>query len=129
MKTMKNTLFLVLLTIFLVACGNENATTETSTDTTNTEASTTGDETPTTTEPIIEDASGKITDAVVSQACNCVEQAKAGGSMDVEKMRECMGGKNKIEFVADLLGSDASEKDRADAERVLTEKMKAKCPN
>jgi len=128
MKMMKNTLFLVLFTLFLVACGNENASTETSTETTNTEASATGEETPTSTEPTTEDTSGKITDAVVAEACNCVEQAKAEGSMDITKMQECMGGRTSVEFVKDVLGPDASDKEYADAEKALKEKMKAKCP-
>jgi hypothetical protein len=39
-----------------------------------------------------------------------------------------MGGKNKIQFVQELLGTEATEKERSDAEKVLTEKMNSKCP-
>lgn len=131
MKTLKNALFLVLVTTFLMSCGGE--TTENTTDST-AEPTTTENTEGTTTEtsaPVdnIEDASGKITDAVVQQACDCQEGARqADGTIDFPKVGECMGGKTKIQFVADLLGADASEKDRADAERVLTEKMNVKCP-
>ena len=70
-----------------------------------------------------------ITDAVVQQVCDCQNNAKQDdGSIDFAQMGECMGGKNKIEFVKDLLGPDASDKARSDAEKLLTERMEAQCP-
>lgn len=131
MKTLKNTFLLVLVTIFFISCGNEATTNnskngEVSTETTNqTDEPTTNNSAATT----VSDASGKITDAVVQKACDCQENARQeDGTIDFPKVGECMGGKNKIQYVADLLGSDATEKERADAENVLTEKMDAKCP-
>lgn len=131
MKTLKSILLLVLVTTFLISCGgasdtNENTTdtAEPTTETTSGEASTTNAAAATTS-----DGASKITDAVVQQACDCQENARREDkTIDFSKVGECMGGKNKIQFVADLLGADASEKERSDAEGALAEKMKAKCP-
>lgn len=130
MKTLKSTLLLVLATIFFMSCGNEASTNETNNGEASTETTTQTDEPSTNTATAtINDASGKITDAVVQKACDCQENARQeDGTIDFPKVGECMGGKNKIQYVADLLGPDATEKERADAEKALTEKMDAKCP-
>jgi len=132
MKILQITFFLFSLLI-IVSCGNstDNTTTENTEENTeetaNTE-NTTDDNTTSTVENVSEGAS-KITDAVVDEACNCLNSSKGDdGSPDFAKMKECMGGRNKIEFVADLLGPDASEKERSDAENALDEKMAKKCP-
>ncbi|MCH2023402.1 MAG: hypothetical protein MK207_13080 [Saprospiraceae bacterium] len=114
------------MSLFLFSCGDNSTTTneENSNDSITEVASSEN------TTEIFEDASGKITADIVQKACACQESAKRDdGSMDIDLVRSCMGGKNKIEFVKDLLGPDASDKERADAEKSLTEKMKAKCPN
>ena len=129
-KTLKNALFLVLVTIFLMSCGGGAGTDTTdSTDSTATE-STTGTTENTPTAPVeIEDPSGKITDAAVAQACDCLQGAKKeDGSVDVPKMRECMGGKTSVEVVDELLGPEASDKERSDAYKVFKAKVEAKCP-
>jgi len=128
-KTLKNTLFLVLVTAFLMSCGGDKETTTTDTTNSTPTETTTTDETPPNSTEVIEDASGKITDAIVQQVCDCQEGARQeDGSIDYPKVGECMGGKNKIKFIADLLGPDATDKQRADAENSLTKKMAAKCP-
>jgi hypothetical protein len=133
MKTLKSILLLVLVTTFLISCGDTSETNDTTTNTAEptTETTTTTGETPATTTTSISSSEGarQITDAVVQQACDCQEGARREDkTIDFSKVGECMGGKNKIEFVADLLGADASDKDRSDAEVALVEKMKAKCP-
>ncbi|BDS15301.1 hypothetical protein [Aureispira anguillae] len=129
MKTLKSTLLLVLVTTFFISCGNEATTDQSNaTDDATTETTTTTDE-KTAAPAAVADASGKITDAVVQKACDCQENARQeDGTIAFAQVGECMGGKNKIQFVADLLGADATEKERADAEKALTEKMNAKCP-
>lgn len=117
----------------MMSCGGGSGTDTTiPTDSTATESSITPDQNSSTTNSSAkeeEDSSGKITDDVVKQACNCQESArKADKSIDFQKMGACMGNKNKIQFVAELLGAGATDKQRADAERVLTKKMDSKCP-
>lgn len=131
METLKSILLLVLVTTFLISCGDASETTDTATDTAEPTTETTTGETPATTTTSTSNSEGasQITDAVVQQACDCQEGARREDkTIDFSKVGECMGGKNKIEFVADLLGADASDKDRSDAEVALVEKMKAKCP-
>ena len=133
MKTLKNAFFFTFVAIFLISCGGGNGTDTTNlADSTATEASTNSGQNTSTTgsnAPEEEDASGKITDDVVKQACNCQGSArKADKTIDYPKMGACMGNKNKIQFVAELLGATATDKQRADAERVLTKKMDSKCP-
>jgi hypothetical protein len=131
MKTLKSILLLVLVTTFLISCGGASETNDTTIDGTEPTTETTTGETPTT-DPAsanTSDGASKITDAVVQQACDCQENARREDkTIDFAKVGECMGGKNKIQFVADLLGADASEKERSDAEGTLTKQMKAKCP-
>lgn len=131
MKTLKSILLLVLVTTFLISCGSASETNDTATDGTEPTTETTTGETPTT-DPAstnTSDGASKITDAVVQQACDCQENARREDkTIDFSKVGECMGGKNKIQFVADLLGPDASEKERSDAEGALAKKMTAKCP-
>lgn len=135
MKTLKNAFFFTFLAISLINCGGGSGTdVTTNPDSTNTEltsatSNTSSETNSTSTTSEEEDASGKITDDIVKQACNCQESARRkDGTIDFPKMGECMGNKNKIQFVADLLGPSASEKQRADAERILTKKMDSKCP-
>jgi hypothetical protein len=131
MKTLKSILLLVLVTTFLISCGDTSDTNENTTNTTEPTTETTSGEIPTanTTSTTTSEGASKITDAVVQQACDCQENARREDkTIDFSKVGECMGGKNKIQFVADLLGADASEKERSDAEGALSEKMKAKCP-
>jgi hypothetical protein len=131
MKTLKSILLLVLVTTFLISCGGASDTDGNTTDTKEPTTETTSDELPTTTpaSATTSDGASKITDAVVKQACDCQEGARREDkTIDFSKVGECMGGKNKIQFVADLLGADASEKERSDAEGALSEKMKTQCP-
>ena len=132
MKTLKSILLLVLVTTFLISCGGASDTNETTDPTTETTSGETGaGETPAenAASATTSDGASKITDAVVKQACDCQEGARGEDNIiDFSKVGECMGGKNKIQFVADLLGANASEKERSDAEGALAEKMKAKCP-
>lgn len=113
-----------------MSCGNETTTNKTEEGTDTPAATTTGSETTTpATTTTTSDATGKITDAVVQKACDCQEGArKEDGTIDFPKVGECMGGKNKIQYVADLLGSGATKKEQSDAEKALTEKMNVKCP-
>lgn len=132
MKTLKSILLLVLVATFLISCG-DSAETKDTTNTTEptTETTSTGETPAATSSTTTNESSGasKITDAVVQQACDCQENARREDrTIDFAKVGECMGGKNKIQFVADLLGPDASEKERADAESALAKKMEAKCP-
>lgn len=136
MKTLRSILLLVFVTTFFISCGgasdaNNEATetTEPTTETTTGENPTTTNTTSTTSSTSVSSGASKITDAVVQQACDCQENARREDrTIDFAKVGECMGGKNKIQFVADLLGPDATEKERADAESALAEKMEAKCP-
>jgi len=132
MKTLKSILLLVLVTTFLISCGDASDATENTTDTTDPTTETTSDEAPaanTATTATTSEGASKITEAVVKEACDCQENARREDkTIDFSKVGECMGGKNKIQFVADLLGADASEKERSDAEGALAEKMEAKCP-
>lgn len=132
MKTLKSILLLVLVTTFLISCGDASDANENTTNTIEPTTETTSGETPaenTTTTTSTSAGASKITDAVVQQACDCQENARREDkTIDFSKVGECMGGKNKIQFVADLLGADASEKESSDAEGALSEKMKAKCP-
>lgn len=132
MKTLQSILLLVLVTTFLISCGGASDNGETTTDTTEPTTETTSGETPattTTTTATTSDGASKITDAVVQQVCDCQENARREDkTIDFPKVKECMGGKDKIQFVKELLGADASEKERADAEVALVEKMTAKCP-
>jgi hypothetical protein len=129
-KTLKNSLLLVLVTVFLISCGGDKGTVTTTDPTSSTPTETTAtDETTSNSTEAIQDASGKITAVIVKQVCDCQEGARQeDGSIDYPKVGECMGGKNKIKFIADLLGPDATDKQRADAENTLTKKMAAKCP-
>ncbi|WMX15806.1 hypothetical protein [Aureispira sp. CCB-E] len=136
MKTLRSILLLVFVTTFFISCGgasdaNNEATetTEPTTEATTGENPTTTNTTSTTSSTSVSSGASKITDAVVQQACDCQENARREDrTIDFAKVGECMGGKNKIQFVADLLGPDATEKERADAESALAEKMEAKCP-
>ena len=121
-----NTFFLtIIISVFLISCGDDSSTSNdklTNDSTTEVANSTNSTE-------VIEDASGKITADIVQKACACQESSKReDGSMDIYLVRTCMGGKNKIEYVKELLGPSATDKECADAEKSLTEKMKAKCP-
>lgn len=131
MKTLKSILLLVLVTTFLISCGDASETNDTTTDTVEPTTETTSGETPatTTTSTSSSEGASQITDAVVQQACDCQEGARREDkTIDFPKVKECMGGKNKIEFVEALLGAEASDKDRSDGEVALVEKMEAKCP-
>lgn len=127
MKAFPVIIFVLAVLFFVSACSDaSNVSTTTDNDTTEESATTPQN---TTTVQAIEDASGKITDEVVQKACACQEGARQeDGTVDFPQMGECMGGKNKIQFVQDLLGADATEKERSDAEKVLTEKMNLQCP-
>lgn len=116
-----------------MSCGaNEGTDVEATTDSTSTEVLRTDADITTTNSNSTtsnEEAPSKITDAVVKQACDCQEGARnKDKTIDYSKVGACMGGKNKIQFVEDLLGKSATEKERADAERALTDKMDIKCP-
>lgn len=116
----------ILLSLQLYSCS------DTKTDTNQPDNSSTETTTETVVDKVIDkvaDASGKITASVVDKACDCQSKGKLeDGSMDIPAIIDCMGGKNKIEFVQDLLGSEATEKERSDAEKALTEMMNIKCP-
>ncbi|WP_052594451.1 hypothetical protein [Aureispira sp. CCB-QB1] len=137
MKTLRSILLLVFVTTFFISCGGASDANNEATETTEPTTETTTGENPTTTtnttsttsSTSVSSGASKITDAVVQQACDCQENARREDrTIDFAKVGECMGGKNKIQFVADLLGPDATEKERADAESALAEKMEAKCP-
>lgn len=134
MKILQCILFAASVLIFASCAGettnNGQDSTGTEATTTNGSESTTGSETSTTNNMEEGGAAAKITDAVIEQVCNCKEGARQeDGSVDYAKMGECMGGKTGPEFVADLLGASATDKDRSDGEKALREKMNEKCPN
>ena len=129
---MKSTLLLLFLMIALMSCGggNEGSTTGETTDNgettvvSNTTEENGGEATTTTTTT---PSNSKITVDVVEKVCGCVSSSKDdSGSMDVTKMRECMGG-SSVEFIANLLGAEASDKEKSDALEELQEKT-ANCP-
>lgn len=118
----------------LQSCGESKTTETTNTEettvtntTTNTEegasvANTTTESTTT------ETGTSVITDAVMDKVCSCVNSAKGdSGEADIAKIKACMGG-NSADYVAQLLGDGASEKQKADAQNELQERMKEKCP-
>ena len=73
--------------------------------------------------------SSPITDAIVQRVCDCQNKAKqADGTYDNAQIATCMGAESSIAFVKDLLGSGASEKERADAENELRERTMKQCP-
>ncbi len=133
---MKTTLLFVLMLFVFASCSNKEAGGDTTaqTDSTN---NTVVNETSTAQPALIDPAASgstentlvasKITDEVVNQMCECVSNSKtASGGLDVDKMRACMGG-NMITFVANLLGDEATDKDRSDAEQELTKRMNSQC--
>lgn len=128
MKAFPVLIFVLTALFFVSACSDASNVSTNPADDDTTEVSATTPQN-TTTVQAIEDASGKISDEVVQKACACQEGARQeDGTVDFPKMGECMGGKNKIQFVQDLLGAEATEKERSDAEKVLTEKMNLQCP-
>jgi hypothetical protein len=127
MKSSPAFFFAILMALFFYSC-SDSKTDLNQKDTTSSQPTTTNTTENDAVDGII-DASGKITAAVVDKACNC--QAKGiqeDGNLDISAIIDCMGGKNKIQFVQELLGTEATEKERSDAEKVLTEKMNSKCP-
>ncbi len=133
--TRLNTFFLALVcTLFLVACGSDNNATN-NTESTDTSAEVTSDANATTEENNSSTATDTpkgaavITDAVMESVCNCVNQSKdESGTADIAKIQECMGGKGSEQYVADLLGPGATDKEISDAQNALQDKMGEKCP-
>ncbi|MDC0230812.1 hypothetical protein OAK19_02510 [Aureispira] len=122
-----NTFFItIVLSVYFISCGNNTSASKSEhsnnpTTAVASSANSTG---------ISEDATKKITAKIVEKACACKESARReDGSMDIDLVRTCMGGKNSSEYVKELLGPSATDKECADAEKSLSEKMKAKCPN
>lgn len=75
-----------------------------------------------------EGGASKITDAIVKQVCDCKKEAKQeDGTVDVERVRACMGAASSTEYVANLLGSSATDKERSDAQNELLERTES-CP-
>ncbi|MFK7797317.1 MAG: hypothetical protein AB8E82_07660 [Aureispira sp.] len=82
----------------------------------------------TTSAPKKESGASKITDAIVKQVCDCKKEAKQeDGTVDVERVRACMGAASSTEYVANLLGSSATDKERSDAQNELLERTE-NCP-
>jgi hypothetical protein len=72
--------------------------------------------------------SEKITNEIVSKACDCQESAKkTDGTMDFSLMSSCMGG-NSSQFVKNLLGPETDDRDLINAVKLLKEKMSVQCP-
>ena len=120
-------IFFVISVIFLIGCGDSSVN---NTDVSNVEESENFSEDATVPDNLnsgIED-SGQITDEIVSKACDCQESArKTDGAIDFSVMASCMCG-NSSQFVNNLLGSQADDKQQINAVKVLKEKMSTKCP-
>ncbi|MGH1335083.1 MAG: hypothetical protein ACRBFS_03070 [Aureispira sp.] len=118
---------LVLVTLCWYSCGTPNTEAQEGETTTTVQKDDNSTETPTTPAPEAGGAS-KITDAIVSQVCDCKKEAKKeDGTTDVERIRSCMGAASSTEYVANLLGASASDKERTDAQNELM-KRTANCP-
>lgn len=80
-----------------------------------------------TTEP--QGGASKITDAIVNKVCDCKRESKnEDGTTDVERIRSCMGASSSGEYVANLLGTSATKKEIADAQKELLART-ANCPD
>ena len=61
--------------------------------------------------------------------CTCLKKAKdKKNALDFEKMKTCMGNKNKAEFIVDLLGVEATDDELMEAERFLDKVIREQCP-
>ena len=121
---------LVLVTWCWYSCGAPESETQegetTSTVQEENRSETTTDEGTTSTTK--EGGASKITDAIVKQVCDCKKEAKQeDGTVDVERVRACMGAASSTEYVANLLGPDATDKERSDAQNELLERTE-NCP-
>ena len=79
---------------------------------------------------IVADDGSVITKEVLEKACGCVKNAKATSvdlSAIIQSVKSCMGG-NSQDFINELMGEDASEKEKNDALIDLKNKMEKKCP-
>lgn len=116
---------LVLLTCCWFSCGTPNQEAQEGETTTTVQEETTANATSTEANPstTTETGNSKITADVVSKVCNCKKEAKGeDGMMDIEKVRACMGAASSNEYVKNLLGPDATEKELTDALNELMEK-------
>lgn len=131
---MKNILLAAIISLFVLqSCGESKPTDatdpENTTVTTNTNTETDAAVSNTTTEnTTTETGESVITSEVMEKVCACVNGAKGdSGEADIAKIKECMGG-SSADYVAQLLGGSASEKQKADAQNELQERMKTQCP-
>lgn len=121
---------LVLVTLCYYSCSTPSGEAqEGETTTVQGEENATGTANESTTTPPADRGVSKITDDIVSQVCDCQREAKSeDGVMDIEKVRSCMGAASSTEYVANLLGPSATEKERTDAQNELL-KRTANCPS
>lgn len=122
---------LVLVACCWYSCGapeNGGQEGETTSTVQENSASETTTEEGTTSTPKEEGGASKITDAIVKQVCDCKKEAKQeDGTVDIERVRTCMGAASSTEYVANLLGPSATDKERSDAQNELLERT-ANCP-
>ncbi len=117
---------LFLLLIYVVSCSDQqNNTDQSSQSETQSEVST-----ETNTEGTSEETSEfdvYFNDQLVEKVCNCkTNSVDESGSMDVQKMRDCMGG-TMIDVVKEKLGDNASEIEIEQARKVFVDKINKKC--
>lgn len=121
---------LVLATLCWYSCGTPNteaqegeATTTVQENNNSTETSNGDNTTPPAS--TTEGGASKITDAIVGKVCDCKKEAKKeDGRIDVERVRSCMGAASSTEYVANLLGASATDKERTDAQNELQKRTK-----
>ncbi len=119
---------LVLVTLCWYSCGTPSTETNEGETPTTTVQEENGTVDATTSTPTSDTNSGasKITDDIVAKVCACKKQATGeDGSMDIEAIRSCMGAPTLPDYVKQLLGSSASEKEISDAENELAARMKS----
>lgn len=116
---------LLFILSFMGACGN----TDTADNSISSEQTVQSENFESESESIAYDGS-IITKEVLDKACGCVKNAKATSvdlSTIIQSVKSCMGG-NSQDFINELMGEDASEKEKNDALIDLKTKMEKKCP-
>lgn len=117
---------LLLLACCWFSCGTPNQEAQEGETTTTVQEETTANATSTeATDTPTEVGNSKITEAIVGKVCDCKKEAKKeDGTPDVEQIRACMGAASSTEYVKNLLGPSATDKELTDALNELMEKTK-----
>lgn len=117
---------LFLLLIYVVSCSDQQSTAQDQDESSSNSAVVNSDEQDENT-TVDSEYDVYFTDQLVSKVCDCkTNSVSESGGMDVQKMRDCMGG-TMIDVVKEKLGENATEIQIEEARKIFVDKINKKC--